>query len=231
MKSNRFFNIFVAVLFVIFIAVIIFIVTRPKENYSFVLSPEETLQQIKTEKDIISPVQLAQKLISGDSDIVLIDIRNQYEYIKGHLSVAKNICKAEIFEKENYRFFKKMQDQNKTVIFYGNDVVEADIPYLILKQTGIDNIKIVNGSYTDFAGKNLKEIAQSKEYSNDIDRPDYDFATLIRKEHEKEILRKKEEQKKKAAANIKRHKKTVKPKKKKVELPPPEEEEEEDEGC
>ena len=234
MNSNKIFNLIIAALFIFFVAIILFIVFKPKEKYSFALTPKETLEQMKGNKDLISIAQLSKKITSSDSNWVLIDVRNQFEYVKGHLPKAKNIYKADILDSENFDYFKSLQNSNKTTVFYGNSIVEANIPYMILKQTGIDNIKILNGAYSDFINKNPENTTETNESQIDIDKAAYDFSTLIRKENEKESKRKAAEKQKRMALQKKKTykvKKQIKPKKHKIDIPAPDEEEEEDEGC
>ncbi len=230
-KSSKFLNWFIIVLFIVFFAIIILLILKPKSQYSFALTPEETLQMAISQKDFISPVQLSKKIVSKDKDIIIVDIRNQFDYIKGHLPGAENIYKADILEKDKYNYFKKLQEENKTAVFYGNDVVEANIPYMILKQVGINNIKVLNGAYSDFENIKIEEIAKLGELNLDKDEPALEFFSVIKKENEKDMERiKLEQQKKLKRLKPQPKKKAIIVKKQKIDIPEPEEEEE-DEGC
>ncbi len=231
MNQNKIFNLIIAGLFIVFFAIIILLICKPKSQYSFALTPEEALEMTISQNDFISPVQLSKKIVSKESDLVVVDIRNQFEYIKGHLPGAENIYKADILEKDNYKYFQKLRKENKTVVFYGSDVVEANMPYMILKQTGIDNIKVLNGDFADFEDMKIEEIAQLGELNLGIDEPALEFFSVIKRENEKDLERKKlEEQKKRKKIKPQAKKKTIQVKKQKIDIPEPEEEEE-DEGC
>ena len=230
MNQNKVFNLIIAGLFIVFFAIIILLICKPKSRYSFVLTPEETSELIVSQKDFILPVQLAKKMVVKDNNLVVVDIRNQFEYIKGHIPGAKNIYKADILEKDNYKYFEKLRKENKTVVFYGSDVVEANVPYMILKQVGIDNVKVLNGGYSDFEDAKVEEIAQLGELNVGIDEPAMEFSAVIKRENEKDLERKKlEEQNKRRKIRLQAKKKSVQVKKQKIDIPEPEEEE--DEGC
>jgi rhodanese-related sulfurtransferase len=81
---------------------------------------------------------------------VLIDIRSQFEFEKGHLENAINIYTPEILSDENTEVFNKLKSDNTTVILYGTNPDEALEPYMLLYQLGYPNLKIllVENSYS-----------------------------------------------------------------------------------
>jgi len=228
-NPNKIFNLIVAALFVVFFAIITFLILKPKEQYSFAITPEETLKLSVSNNNFISPVQLAKKIVSRDSAIVLVDIRNQFDYINAHLPESINIYKADILEEKNYKLFEKIKKENKIIVLYGNNAVEANVPFMILRQVGIDNVKVLNGGFPDFKDMKTDEIAQLGDLAIGIDKPALVFFSLIKSENEKDIKRKKlEKQKKINKVRTQKPKKTIKVKKHKINIPEPEEE---DEGC
>jgi len=101
----------------------------------------------------INTVHTHEKLISNDyfvslndinnADFVLIDIRNQFEYEKGHLENAVNIPAAEILNDASIDVFNELKNQNKTAILYGSHPNEINAPFITLIQLGHQNIKML----------------------------------------------------------------------------------------
>lgn len=177
-----------------------------------------------------TPNALAKSIIEEDNKIVLVDIRSNHDYVNGHLPKAKNIAKTNILDKENYKFFSQLKKNNQTAVLYGQDVEEANIPFMILNQLGIENIRIASKGYQFFQNNDLEKLASSEIDYSTIEVPAADFAKFIADENTKAAERiKLEKEKAKLKRLIPKAKKTVivKPK----QSAPVEEEEEEDEGC
>jgi len=108
---------------------------RPKHNYT--VNTRDALEKITDSDYFLSLNEI------DNPDYVLIDVRNQYEYEKGHLENAINIYASEILNDDNSDVFKDLKEQNKTVLLYGEKPDEVLAPYMLLYQLGYDNIKIL----------------------------------------------------------------------------------------
>ena len=84
-----------------------------------------------------------------NSDYVLVDVRNQYGYERGHLENAINVDASELLEDNNLEIFESIKNDGKTALLYGKTPHEAIPPYMLLLQLGFDNVKIltVENSY------------------------------------------------------------------------------------
>jgi rhodanese-related sulfurtransferase len=230
-KSNKAFGVLIGVMIVIFIAMIFFVMKGTRDIIPFAMNPSDVLNEAINKDNKISPIKVAKLILNKEENIVLVDIRSQYEFIKGHLPNAVNIYKADILDEDNYEFFKNIKTENKNAILYGDNVVEANIPFMILKQTGIENITLMNYGYDFFNEGEMKDLAEMGDLDLDDEIAVMDFAELINIEKLiSDNITKLEEEKKKLAVKIptKAKKKVIV--KKKVAAQPVEEEEE-DEGC
>lgn len=218
----------IVVLFVIVLILALRFVQTPE--YKFAKELSNSFVDYAEDEYIITPNVIAKLLTEKDENTILIDIRNKHEFTKGHLLEAKHISKENILDEENYEFFKDLKKNNQKAILYGKDVVEANIPFMILQQMGIENVGISSEGYEYFTKANLKKIAISEVDYSTIEIPITDFAKFIKDEkknaEEKNRLAK---EKKKVVAK----KDTPVKKKTIVTKPKPTEpvEEEEDEGC
>lgn len=109
---------------------------RPKHNYT--INTRQALENITGSDYFLTLNEI------DNPDYALIDIRNQYEYEKGHLENAINIYAPEILNDDSSDVFKDLKEQNKTVILYGENPNEAIAPYMLLYQLGNENIKILS---------------------------------------------------------------------------------------
>jgi len=218
-------------LVVVLLIVILILAIRFVQTPTYKFAKERTNSFVDYAEDeyIITPNVIAKLLSEKDENTILVDIRNKHEFIKGHLSEAKHIAKENILDEENLKFFKKLKKNNQKAVLYGEDVVEANIPFMILQQMGIENVGISSEGYDYFTKANLKKIAISEVDYSSIEIPVTDFAKFVvdEKKNAEEKVRLAKEKKKVVRKVVPAKKKTVVKKPKPVEPV----EEEEDEGC
>ncbi len=118
------------------LAVLIGVLTfeRPKNMYA--MNTKTTLEKLSTNDYMVSLNEIT-------PEVIIIDIRSQYEYDKGHLETAINISTPDILSEENQGFFNELKDANKIVVLYGKSPQEANIPFMLLYQLGFDNVKLL----------------------------------------------------------------------------------------
>lgn len=124
-----------AVLFIL--AVIIGLLTYKRPKHTYAINTKSTLEKLTSENYLVALNEL------NHPDYVLIDIRNQYDFDKGHLENAINVYAAEILSEDNIKVFAELKENNKTAVLYGNNPQEPNAPFLILYQLGYDNIKLL----------------------------------------------------------------------------------------
>ena len=122
-------------LFILAILIGVLTYERPKNVYA--LNSKSTLEKLTTSDYLISKDDL-----NTETDM-LIDVRSQFDFEKGHLDNAINMATPEILSDENQAILYEIKDLNKTIVIYGTNVQEANIPFLILYQLGFDNLKLL----------------------------------------------------------------------------------------
>ena len=130
------------VLFILVVIIALLAYEKPKHLYK--INSELTLNKILTEDYFLNFKEI------NNPENVLIDVRNRYEYEKGHLENAINIHTPDLLNNTNTKVFEELKEDMKTIILYGNNPSEANMPFMLLSQLGYSNIKIllVNNSYT-----------------------------------------------------------------------------------
>ncbi|MBT8230548.1 MAG: rhodanese-like domain-containing protein [Saprospiraceae bacterium] len=195
----------------IFMVVIASCTPQGKSDLSFKLSPEETLKTILSEEALISPDEVIQLIENNQSDYQLVDLRSQSQFVKGSLEGAINIPTQYLFEPDN---LKKIADESFTTILFGDDQLEANGPWVLLRQLGYEHLKVMQGGFNYIQG------AVDSDYTAEQAR--YDYPAIFNQSVEESELALKTKPKPKRIVP-----KKVIPLKKKVV----EEEEEEEEGC
>jgi len=131
-----------AVLFILVIIIALLSYKRPKHVYA--LNTQHTLEKITTDNYFVTLDEIQ------NPNYVLIDIRDQFDYEKGHLEGAVNIYTPELLSEINSDVLNELKENNKTIVLYGNNPTEANSPFLLLYQLGYTNIKIllINSIYS-----------------------------------------------------------------------------------
>jgi rhodanese-related sulfurtransferase len=153
-----------AVIFIL--AVIIGLLTYKKPKNTYAINTKNTLEKITSENYLVALNE------QNNPNYVLIDIRNQYDFEKGHIENAINVYAAEILSEDNIKVFEELKATNKTAVLYGNNPQEPNAPFLILYQLGYDNIKLlaIENSYLQ-----NKLITQN----SDIEKSEADVSAFI----------------------------------------------------
>ncbi|MCF8274822.1 MAG: rhodanese-like domain-containing protein [Flavobacteriaceae bacterium] len=125
----------VSTLFILAILIGVLTFERPKNMYA--INTKVTLEKLTANNYLISLNEI------NNPNIILIDVRSQFEYDKGYLKNAINISTPDILSQENQELFKEFKDNKKTVVIYGKNPQEANIPFLLLYQLGYDNLKLL----------------------------------------------------------------------------------------
>lgn len=150
------------------LAVLIGVITyeRPKNMYA--INTKSTLKKL-AKNDYLVTIDNIHK-----ENIVLIDVRSQYEYEKGHLENAINMSTPEILSDDSQSVLKGLKEANKTLVLYGSNPQETNVPFLLLYQLGYDNIKMLNVDISYFQNKLItnqiaieKPVADIKAFINE----------------------------------------------------------------
>jgi len=168
----------ISILVFVFILVIGFLTFRtPKLVYQ--LAPEASLEELYNYENEMIPDEIMDILAYGDSNSILIDVRDPYEYNKGYLGEALNIPVSEILMEESISFFEEMKKDSAIVILYGDDQLEANGPWMLLHQLGFDNIKILLGGYDYMTNEEVDYYNMPEIPLYFVEEPQINFAEFI----------------------------------------------------
>ncbi|TXG35305.1 rhodanese-like domain-containing protein [Seonamhaeicola maritimus] len=150
-----------AVLTILVILIALLSYKRPEHLYT--VNTQDTLEKVVNNNYLITLEDLNQE------NHVLVDVRNSFDFNKGHLDNAINITSPEILEDDNSRIINKIKEENKTIVLYGNTPNETTLPYLLLSQLGYDNLKILTVKNSYNQNKLITENFVIENNATDID--------------------------------------------------------------
>ena len=151
-----------AVLFLL--VIVIGLLTFKKPAYIFTNSSEKTLEFVKNQNHLISFSDL-EKL--DRESYLLIDVRSNFDYSKGHLENATNIPKSQLLGSESMKIFETGISTGKTIILYGINPETSNSACMLLYQLGYEQIKLLSiESFYDDKGFNIASIQVEKPLFN-----------------------------------------------------------------
>ncbi len=111
-----------------------------KPSYLYAQNTSTTLSRIDTTEYLVSPQGL-----ETDS-YVLVDVRNPFDFEKGHLPEAINIYAPELLGKDNATLLNQQLDSGKTILLYGKDPNETLPVFMMLCQLDMGPVKILEST-------------------------------------------------------------------------------------
>lgn len=151
--------------------VLIGLLTYKRPQHIYANNTKNTLEKLTGENYLITLNDL------NNPDYVLIDVRNQYEFEKGHLKNAINIYTPDILSEENIDLFEELKETNRTAVLYGKNPQEVNPPFLVLYQLGFDNIKMLAIENSYLQNKLITK-------NSDIEKYEADISTFINESRE-----------------------------------------------
>ena len=165
------------VAFALLLIVGFFTMHKPLLNYS--LDMKQSLEMLKDSNDYFYPAQLVGTNGQMDNNIVLIDLRNNFDFGQGHIPGAENISAYDLTLEENIKRLQDFKNKNITVVFYGDGQLQANGPWMLFRQLGFNNIKVLLGGYDYYKKMNSGQINSSNYKSYLKGAPKYDYAQIV----------------------------------------------------
>jgi len=159
---------------VLIVIVSLMLMNSPKIKYR--VSTEEMLDIAIEKNDIIRPADFMNIYYTKDSKYQFIDLRSAHEFLIGHIDGAINIPIHKLLDDEYEDVFN--QDEKINILYY-SDQCGACGPWMILKQIGYPNNKVLQGGYNYVKKSIIDDYApMSGDYS--AEKAKYDYAKVIK---------------------------------------------------
>lgn len=137
-----------AVTLVLFTLIIIIgLLTLKSPRLIYKQDIEKTVEMINFEEGVVFPYEILD-IVEGKIDTcMLIDLRTNFEFAQGTIPGSENISSVELLNEENIDRLEEIKDKGICVIVFANNQLEANAPWMVLRNLGFDNIKILLGGY------------------------------------------------------------------------------------
>lgn len=132
-------------IFVIVIIVGLITLTNPRLKYN--LTPEQTVDLVVWGDGYVFPYELEDVLVGAVDTVIIVDIRNNFDFSRGHIPGAENISAVDLLSKENIKRLKKLKEDGVRVLIYGETLLQANGPWMVYRQLGFDNVSALMGGY------------------------------------------------------------------------------------
>ncbi len=118
------------------------LVILPDREHYDEASPRELLSDLRNPSRFISTDKVAEMIIDQDPTLLLVDVRDMYDFLDYSLPGAHSIPLEEILM---YNWVDSLSyDRSKIVLFSNSDIL-ADQAWILLKRENHDNIHIMKG--------------------------------------------------------------------------------------
>jgi rhodanese-related sulfurtransferase len=166
-----------AILFAVILVIGLITIKEPDIPYSLTL--DETVDMVVTSNDVISQEEYYNSL-TKDNKYFIVDVRNPVDYQTSHIDRAKNIPIQEILNHKNLENFTALAKDGLTIILYGKDQLEANGAWMILKQTGYSNVRILEGGFDHDASMNPGASGSDNMTGSRAEDPCCDFREILK---------------------------------------------------
>ncbi len=179
--------------------------TMKKPLISYQLDMKQSIEMLHDSNAYFHPAQLVDVLNKTEQKVMLIDLRNNFEFGQGAIKGAENISTVDLTREENIERLQELQKQGVTVVFYGEDQLEANGPWMLFNQLGFNNVKILLGGYNFYRKwqESATDSLMDDSYITGV--PKYDFSDVAASS----IVADEEQNTDKPAINITRKKKAT----------------------
>ncbi len=157
---------------VVFVIIILIgFITLRKPDLKFHLTTEQAAALLQNPGLEILPAEVN----ANASSLVIVDLRTPNEFLKGNIPGSINIPEPSLFDAQNIKQFNSWENQASTIVLVGRDQSQAAGPWMLLRQMGYSNLKVMNGGWIQYAA--MLQNPDAKIYP--IEQPRYDFAKIM----------------------------------------------------
>jgi 3-mercaptopyruvate sulfurtransferase SseA len=149
------------------LVLVIGFLTRPKPILTYNKTMSESVDALSDSEAYFYPWELENVIAGKPDNIVLFDIRDNFVYGQGHIPGAENMSANNLTSEENIDRLKDLNERGVTVVLYGDNELQANGPWMLFRQVGFENIKLLKGGYSYY-----------KEHQNDLSASKNDDAYL-----------------------------------------------------
>jgi rhodanese-related sulfurtransferase len=135
----------------------------PKQGKTVEVDTQKITQAIQYKQDSICIRTLADWLVAGRADFIVVDVRSEKEYMDYHIPTARNISVSELDETDLLR--------NRRIIIYSSNDIKTAQAWFILRARGYENVYMIYGGIVAWKKKIL--FPEIPDEPGAVDKPKY----------------------------------------------------------
>ncbi|MEZ5103859.1 MAG: rhodanese-like domain-containing protein [Draconibacterium sp.] len=157
------------------LVIIVGFLTMSKPLLTYKLDIKQSVAELEKTDGLFYPWQLDSFLTNKMQKVVLFDIRDNFVFGQGHIPGAENMSANDLSLEDNIERLEDLKEKNYTVVLYGEDQLQANGPWMLFRQVGFNNIKVLVGGYQYYIENkdNLSASITDDQYQREIPRFDY----------------------------------------------------------
>lgn len=161
--------------------ILIGLFTLHKPEFEYTMSLDETHQYVMVPGDEIYPFDAMQILQEDKPGFQFIDLRNEYEFNLGHLPNAINIPQYSLLKEDFTDMLEGLEEDSVMIVLYGRDQSQANGPWMLLKQLGYKNVRLLMGGYNYYAALQDSNFVENEIPRYYTEQNWYDYQSIIDK--------------------------------------------------
>lgn len=146
--------------------ILIALLNYKKPSFLYAQNTSTTLMKMDTTEYLVSPQGLE------NESYVLVDVRNPFDYEKGHLPDAINIYAPELLSNDYTAQLNEYLQEGKIILLYGRDPIETLPAFMMLCQLDMGPVKIMES-------ENYFEKDKLITTYSEVEKPSPDIAGFI----------------------------------------------------
>ena len=160
------------------IILIIGFITMRKPLLTYDLDIKHSVKELNNQGAYFYPWQLDSLLQKEIQNVVLFDIRDNFTFGQGHIPGAENLSAYDLTQEGSINRLEDLKNKNITVVLYGDDQLQANGPWMLFRQVGFDNVKVLVGGYQYYTQHKNNLAAGKTDSTLQKGIPRYDFAAM-----------------------------------------------------
>ncbi len=158
------------------IILIVGFLTMSKPLISYKSDMNQSVEMLNQDDAFFYPWQLDEFIKNKPQNVVLFDIRDNFVFGQGHIPGAENLSANDLTQEQNIERLGKLNEMGVTVVLYGEDQLQANGPWMLFRQVGFENVKILLGGFQYYA-EHKDDLLSTKDDNSFLKgEPRFDYA-------------------------------------------------------
>ena len=160
------------------VILIVGFLTMSKPLMTYQLDMNQSIEVLGQDDAYFYPWELEGFINKEMDSVVVFDIRDNFVFGQGHIPGAENLSANDLTKEENIERLEELNKMGVTVVLCGKDELHANGPWMLFRQVGFNNVKVVLGGY-DYYFENKDDLYSTVDDDSYMKGfPKYDYVEM-----------------------------------------------------